>query len=411
MTPRQTIELRMSEQRQKINDLLGKDERTDEQRTELETLTGKMQTDEVELRAAIAAEPDPNEKILKAGDGEGVELRALVSKASISNYINASAKDKAVEGAERELNQHYKLDNGYVPMEIVVPRTELRTKAANEDSNVTPQAWVDRLFFDTQAAYLGIAFQSVPAGTVSVLLTKTGPTPAQRGREQAQAAGAWTVGVTELNPTRMTNHIQYAREDMLRLPGLEAALGRDLQTAITERVDHTIFLGDAGANEDTADIAAITATTGITAQTLTQANKVKATETLAEFIALVDGKHAGSTADIRAVAAVGWNTLMRATMAKDTVSLDTLAAFLNANGVTWQTRGGLGTTTGAGDLFAMIALQRGLQGAVHAVMWDAAELIRDPYTGASKGQISVTLSTYWNYMVTRATNFATLSAA
>ena len=343
MTPRQTLELERSEGREKINALLGIEKRSDEQATELTALTARMQALEPELRAAIVAEPDPNEVTLNAADGEGVELRALLGKAKLSSYINASAKDQRVEGAEAELNQHYKLETGFVPMELIAPRTELRTLAALEDSNATPLAWVDRLFVDTQAAYLGLNFpSSVPAGTVSVPLTKTGPNPRQRGREQAQAVGAWTIGVTELNPTRMTTHIGYAREDMLRLPGLEAALQRDMQMAITERVDHTIFLGDSGANEDTSDIAAITATTGITEQTLTQANKVKGPETLAEFIALVDGQHAGSTADIRAVSTVGWNTLMRSTMAKDTVSLDTLAAFLNANGVTWQTRGGLG---------------------------------------------------------------------
>ena len=143
MTPRQTIELRMSEQRQRINELLGKDEKSDEERTELGTLTGKMQGDEVELRAAIAAEPPPNDKVLNAPDGEGIELRALVGKANIAGYLTAAAKGNRVDGAQAELNEHMKLSDGYVPMEVLVPRVELRTKTGDVDTQVNAQSWVD----------------------------------------------------------------------------------------------------------------------------------------------------------------------------------------------------------------------------------------------------------------------------
>ena len=50
----------MSEKRQRLNELLGIVEtRSEEQQGELETLTGEIQKLEPEMRAAIAAEPDP----------------------------------------------------------------------------------------------------------------------------------------------------------------------------------------------------------------------------------------------------------------------------------------------------------------------------------------------------------------
>ena len=62
MTKLQTLQIRQSETREKINSLLGNEARTEEQTAELEKLTTEAQGLEVELRAAIVAEvPDPNE--------------------------------------------------------------------------------------------------------------------------------------------------------------------------------------------------------------------------------------------------------------------------------------------------------------------------------------------------------------
>ena len=59
MTKTQTIQLRLSECRQRLNELLGVETRSDEENTELDTLTAEVSKREPELRAAIASEPDP----------------------------------------------------------------------------------------------------------------------------------------------------------------------------------------------------------------------------------------------------------------------------------------------------------------------------------------------------------------
>ena len=56
MTKRQEIEIANSERRERINELLGMAERTDEQTTELRELAKAQQAGEVELRAALAVE-------------------------------------------------------------------------------------------------------------------------------------------------------------------------------------------------------------------------------------------------------------------------------------------------------------------------------------------------------------------
>ena len=61
MTRSQKLTVRLSEVRQRLNELLGVEDRSDEQNAELETLTGEAQKLEPELRAAIVAEGDPTE--------------------------------------------------------------------------------------------------------------------------------------------------------------------------------------------------------------------------------------------------------------------------------------------------------------------------------------------------------------
>ena len=61
MTSKQKLQLEQSEKRQKINEFLSLDELTDDQRNELDVLTKRMQSLELELRAAIVVEGEEEE--------------------------------------------------------------------------------------------------------------------------------------------------------------------------------------------------------------------------------------------------------------------------------------------------------------------------------------------------------------
>ena len=61
MTTLQKLQVRQSEIRQKINEFLATHSRSETEQAELETLTTEGQKLEPEIRAAIVAEPDPNE--------------------------------------------------------------------------------------------------------------------------------------------------------------------------------------------------------------------------------------------------------------------------------------------------------------------------------------------------------------
>ena len=69
-----------------------------------------------------------------------------------------------------------------------------------------------------------------------------------------------------------------------------------------------------------------------------------------------------------------------------------MADALVSAGINWMTRAGIDANTANGDFGAYIGRRRNIAGAGVAAVWEAGELIRDPYSKAASGQVSLTLS-------------------
>ena len=379
MRKSQKLMLEQSELREAVNDALAKDELTDTEREEMEKKTKRLQETEGEMRAAITLEAAEDSELRSefTDDPETRELRGLELRSNVGNYVAAAMAGGRVGGAELEYNQALKLSEDRFPLRLLAPGQEQRASTA-ADAATQQTRWVDRLFAEACAMKLGFTFDSVPAGIAAYPVTTAGAIPAQRGKSQAAGDAAWTVGVTELKPTRNSVRAVFNVEDAARLPTLEEALTRDLRMALVEGVDRAIFIGDATADPDAGDVVGLTTAT-IDESTITQANKVKWPETVALFAALIDGKHAMSPADLNIVAAVGANTLWMSTSA-NTNRNESVAQVLQGNGLTWKTRGDIEAATTSGKFGAFVGLARGISGAGVAAVWESGQLIRDPYS-------------------------------
>ena len=404
MLSSQRLLIEQSEVRQRISAALGKDELSDDERGKMDVDTKRAQQIETEYRAALVVEGTPTET--PSEDGEGRELRSIRSNADFGAYLSASLERRSVvDGAELELNQAMNIPLDRFPLEMLLGDLETRA-LIDGDAQGNQQTWIDRLFADTAAMSLGISMPSVAPGVAAYPLLVSDAAGAQRGRTQAAAAATISATVTEVKPTRNAVHAVYSVEDDARLPGLADSIRRDLSMAMTEKIDRTIFLGDTGANENSADIAGMVAS-GITELTLEQSEKVKYADILALLAALIDGKYAASMADVRIVASVGSNTLWLSTIA-NTNRNETVAQVLRSNGVTWMTRGEIDTATANGDFGAFIGLQRGIMDAGVAPVWSSAQLITDVYSGAKSGQVELSLNYLWGLAFPRAANFRRL---
>ena len=418
MTPKQRIELEQSKTRSEIAAILDTEEvkRSDSWQTDLEALTKRAQSLELELRAALVAGEDSEsteeetEEETTEESTEDLERRQLEESISFENYLRPALAGRGVtNGAEAEYNQEFGLSEEQFPLELFtrdLPDLEdLETRAAvNGDAATRQGTWIDRLFSDTAAMRLGVTMPSVNPGVSAYPLLNSNADPAQRGRTEAAATATISATVTELKPTRSAVNAVYSIEDNARLPGLADAIIRDLRGAMVEKIDRTIFVGDSGANENGADITGLT-TASITEIEINQTNKVKGDQWLSALAALVDGKYAASMGDLRMVLTVGANQLLLSSIQAASVSNETVAAFLAANGVTWATRGDIETDTAANDFGAFIGLARGQAGTAVAPVWSGATLTRDPYTGAKSGEVSLTLTYLWNFGIPRTANY------
>ena len=404
MTRAQRITLRLSEVRQRLNEIAGLegDDFTEEIRAEAEKLQTEYSDLEVRHRAAIVAEGEPTTK--PTPDGEEKEVRELLGRANVGEYAAAAADQRVPAGAEAELNAALKMRAGEFPLRLLAPEVRATTDA---EANASQQGWLDRLFTETAAMFMGVSFRSVPPGMAAFPVTTAGGTAAQRGRGEATADAPWTVGVTDLKPSRNSVRGVYSMEDAARLPGLEDALRRDFAMASADAVDAAIFLGDAGANEDPADVTGLASVAGVTEQTITQANKGDASAILNAFLALVDGKAAQSLEDLRTVLALGafrdWSSSFPI---EGTDSL--LSAIVESAGLRYRVRAGIGADTSANSWAAFIGRGRGIDGAGVAAVWEAARFVVDPYSRASEGEVALTLHVLWAFGVPRPANFARL---
>ena len=129
---------------------------------------------------------------------------------------------------------------------------------------------------------------------------------------------------------------------------------------------------------------------------------------LQAFVELIDGIHAIGPGDLRIVSSVGANTLWMTTITNSAAENQTMGQFLMASGINWSTRGNIDDATTNNKFGAFIGRGRGIDGAGVAAVWDAGELIRDPYTNAAKGEVVLTLNYLWNFGLPRPTNFARL---
>ena len=413
---------RQSKERGRMAELSRVDSLTDEHRAELDGIEAGTADLERQIRAAtIAVETEESEQRAAGnaarqpeGDAETRERTELRNKVKFSSYVAAAIEQRSADGAEAEFNAALGIAGNRFPLELLAPpeqraaRVETRA-TTNVDTMTTPRRWLDRLFAGTAAMRLGITMESVPVGSASYPVTTAGASAAQRARStDAATDAAWTIGVTEMKPKRNAVRLLFSIEDAARIPGLESALTRDLAAALTEGIDRAIFLGDATAGGTDADIAGLS-TAAITEVSVTQANKILGPGTLGAFTGLVDGVHANMLSDLNVVAAVGAWRLWEDTIINATADNMTLGAFLRNAGLSWTARGEIEASTDDGDIAAFVGRSMGIDGAGVAAVWEAGELIRDPYSGAAKGEVALTLCYLWDFALPRASNFARIA--
>ena len=382
MTAAQTIQLKLSSCRQRLNELLSVETRSAEEQTEMETLTNEVSVKEPELRAALAAEDNTQEVVTAANDPETRERLELRSKTGIADFLRAAASGTSVVGAAAEYAEELKVPTvGHLPMALFArsaPKPETRAITAGPDVKGALQPTVPFVFERSAAASLGIMMPSVPSGQVQIPKIGTKVPSDTLAKDASAPATAAAVTLVNQSPVRIAGAFEVRVEDLAVMPSLESALSETLQGSMSNELDEQIFNGAAGElNGLFVQAANVTAATAI--ETYTTG--------IARFASLVDGKHAYDLSDLRAV--IGSKTFalyagLFANSNKGDMSLyDYLSQTLGSIRVSDRVPA-VSSTAQKGIVVLSAAAE---MPKIH--VWSSMQIVRDPYSGAGEGRVTL----------------------
>ena len=383
------IQGRQSELRSRLAVLAAQDTRTADEETELSTVETKLSGCEPELRSALAAASAEDDSAratstVETTDSETRERLELRSKTGLADFLKAAVGGSAVTGAAAEYAAACGVPTvGHVPMEIfsrAAPTVETRAVTPGPAVKGALQPTVPFVFERSAAASLGIMMPSVPIGQVQIPKITTAPPADTLAKDGSAPSTAAAVTLVNQSPVRIAGQFEVRTEDLAVMPTLESALSESLQGSMSNEFDEQVFNGASGELN------------GLFVQA-TDVSAASAVETFAtgigRFAALVDGRHAYDLRDVRAC--IGSKTFARYAgqfSGNGAVSLyDYLKTNLGSIRVSNRVPAvGSNAQKGIVVLSASAEMPK-----IH--VWDAMQIVRDPYSGAGAGKVTLTATT------------------
>ena len=290
MTNAQKLAIKISEKdnrvsaiRARLNEIEGLETITDEVRAEQTTLVNEFSTVDGELvemrtqhQAALIAEGEEESRARgefgHTGDGESAEVRALLGRVSIADYLTPATAGQGIGGAAVELNEALEVpavgpSGGVaIPWALLAGPPETRqgengdperrafTDTGDYAGGVMQRPILQRLFGLDLMAALGVRIDTVPAGRTEWPLITGGVAPAQAVEGVAAAAAVEAAFSTEtLKPKRLTGRYEYTHEMAAAVIDLEQALRRDLADAVRAKMSDLALNGDEETNPQEPD--------------------------------------------------------------------------------------------------------------------------------------------------------------
>ena len=241
------------------------DELTTEQRDALDLIEKGTSDLERQIRAAtVALETEEREAETRAANEPDNEMRERVelrSKAQLTNFIMAAARNRMVDGAEAELQAAAGVSGHGIPLELWDVPTKQRTGEDGREVRVVTDApgtvgvnldpIRPAVFANAVAPRLGIEMPRVMSGTFSSATITTSQSAAAlaKGTDAAAVAGAFTV--TSSTPKRVSARLELTLEDIAAVgqANFESILRENLSLALSAELDDQALNGDgSGAN-------------------------------------------------------------------------------------------------------------------------------------------------------------------
>ena len=420
MTNAQKITIRISEVRERLNEIAGLegDAFTDEIRGESETLQTEYKDLETRYRSAVIAEGEEEAKQagkFGQGDGESAEIRGLLDRVSLSDYLGPATVGGGIAGAATELNAALKVPIAGKAGGVLIPWhvleveggvSETRHEGAQETraftdtgqyaGGVAQRPILQRLFGLDIMDALGVRIDSVPDdGRTEWPLITGGVAPNMKTEGTAADAAVQAEFDTEtLKAKRLTGRYEYSHEMAAQVPDLEQALRRDLADAVRSKMNYLILNGDEATNSQEPD-------GFLTTMDLTVPTDPTSASTYADYAGShalgVDGIHAGMETQVSSV--IGTETYQHAAGVYQAGSGESGSEALRRRSMACMASSFIPAPASEiqnGNIFHSAGPNGGaMRGDSVAAIWPTLEIIRDIYTQASQGVV-LTWVTLWD---------------
>ena len=377
---------------------------------ELGKLMNQRQQVEQELQVALDSTTDAPPS---TEDGEDRAFGKLVERASLTNYIECAIRDQRLEGAELELQQATGCDKSSLPG-LVVPWEAFYARSDDEEppargrvgdvslassdqaSVAAPwrERWIGRIFRRSDLRYLGISMRTVGVGDDAYIMQSAGGAASVLARGAAPAATAATFTVDIVKPQRLASQYVFRVEDLVRFRGYEGALRRDMSMMMQDKLDDWVLTDDAGAVKMITD-----GFSGVTAANFDARNEFvnpgAAPFTAADFRAgvfnAVDNYRAHMYGDFRILTDLYVYRHLGSLSSGNSGNYE-IKEYASVRGTDRLAR-----LTG-NKISNVFLMSDGIypRPGIEMPVWQGVGLIRDIYSGAGKGEVTITATMLFN---------------
>ena len=253
MTRLSELQLRQSEIRERINALLNKADRTEEETTELREATDSAQKLEPEIRAALVLEDEADKNAREASpDPELRERMELRGRVSLTRYLNVNARGGLPDGAEGELNAACKVPGAAIPFDVWEPTLEQRqlTPAPSTGTGTTVAPILPAIFDPSIAPMLRIDLPTVGSGAFSEMVITTPPDAVATAKGAAKVPSAGVLTPSTSTPKRISGGVEVAIEDEAAVgtESFDAALKNAASMSLSNGLDEELINGNDSGN-------------------------------------------------------------------------------------------------------------------------------------------------------------------
>ena len=428
MTTAHKIALRLSEVRARLNIISGLegDDFTDEIRAEAATLETEYADLETRHRAAIIAQGEEEARAageFGKGDSESAEVRGLLTRVSIGDYLSPAAGGAGLTGVAAELNAALGVDligqggGVAIPWQALIgaeqraldrpQRSEHRafTTTSANDGPELQRPILQRLFGPGILDTLGVRMDSVPVGRSEWPLMTGAVAPAQAKEGTAAAAAVTaTFSYANLKPKRLTGRYEYTHEMGASVADIEQALRRDLGDAVKSKMSDTIINGLTPDNSNAERIEGL-----VTALTATDLSSGQAD--YAAYAGMhaqaVDGIHAEMETEVASV--IGDETYKHAATVYQAGSGESGSEALRRRSRVCRASTYIPAIANKKQVAILHAAGPNggaMRGDSVAGVWPVLEVIRDIYTKASQGVVLTWVALWDAKVALRASAYA-----